>query len=90
MSLIKDFIHFLSGFRKLLLAALVLALIVGLSIIVLGIFVVNWYLGTAVLTGEQLVDLYKAAFKYSAAVAGSYMAANVAVKGIKEWLAKKK
>jgi len=84
MKKIKDFIALLSGFRKLLFAFLGLVLIVSLC------FIINWKLGTSVITGQQLTDLFIASFKYSAMIVGSYMASNVVVKGIREWLAKKK
>lgn len=87
---LKHFIALLSGFRKLLLAALVLGLMVGLSIIVLGLFIVNWKLNAGLITGQHLVDLYIAAFKYSAAVAVGYMGANVCTKAVYSWLTKKK
>lgn len=90
MKKIKDFIALLSGFRKLLFAFLGLVLIVSLCLIVLSVFIINWKLGTSVITGQQLTDLFIASFKYSAMIVGSYMASNVVVKGIREWLAKKK
>ena len=86
----KDLIIILTGFRKLLLAGLSLSVICGLSLVVLAIFLYDWYLGTGVLSGDKIIELYIAAFKYSAAIAGSYMAANVCVKGIYKWANKRK
>jgi len=90
MGRIRNFVALLSGFRKLFLTLVALVLVAFLGFVVIGLFVASWYYEADLITGEHLTIILVAAMKYTAAIVGVYAGANVCIKGIREWLAKKK
>ena len=90
MSKIHGIVDALIGLRKLFFAIGGIAFIGVALVVVLGVFIANWYLGTTVISGDNLKDIIVAAFQYTAAIAASYLAVNVANKWVSSWIATKK
>jgi len=90
MEAIRNFVALLSGFRKLFLTLIALFLVAFLGFVVVGLFIASWYYEAGLVTGAHLTTILVAAMKYTAAIVGVYAGANICVKGIREWLAKKR
>lgn len=93
MALAKNLLMLLTGFRKFIMGIIALSFIGIFNIILLALFIVGWYLGNVLITGQQLVELWNGSFTVVGVIIGGFMAANICTKIIgatKEWIMKKK
>jgi len=89
MATMRGFLEALVGLRKLAFSVGAL-IFIGLGLtVVLAVFAVNWYLGTDVISGDNLSDIVVAGFQYASVVVSAYLAANVTNKWVDKWLKKK-
>lgn len=90
MSKLHKIIDALIGLRKLFFTVLTIILISAILILATAIFVGSWYLDASVFSGDNLAQVYQAGFQYIAAIAGGYLAVNVANKWVGKWISKRK
>lgn len=89
MSYLTKLLSVLPGYRKLSLALLGLFTLQFFAIVAVILFIVNWKLGTSMLTGDNLKDILIALFTYDAAIIASYSGTNVVSKAVDKWTKKK-
>jgi len=87
---IHGFLDAVIGLRKLFFSIGALAFIGTGLLIVLGVFIANWKLGTNVISGDNFADIVVAGFQYASVVVSAYLAVNVANKWVSKWLERKK
>lgn len=86
----KDVVALISGFRKLILTLIGIGAILVLSLLIITAFGLDWYLHSNLIGISAVTDLLKVAIEYIAKIVLGYMTANVCVKGIYQWIKKKK
>ena len=95
MARIHKIFDALIGLRKLLFSIVGIFLIVGGMMVYSLLFIVNYALhvkdmGFLTIGGDDLASVYSSGFTYIAAVAGAYLAINVANKWVGKWISKRK
>lgn len=90
MKKLHKFLEAIVGLRKLIFSIGAIFFIALSLATILVVFIVNWYLGTAVITGDNLTTIVVAGFQYCAVIVSAYLAVNVANKYVGKLLGKKK
>lgn len=86
MSLVKNILHLLNGFRKFLLGIIALSILIGANVIYLIIFI------QGKLTGDQLIEAGVKSFETIGIIVAAFMTANLLAKtvgAVQLWLKKK-
>jgi hypothetical protein len=79
----------LIGLRKLFFSIGALVFIAITFTVVLGVFIINWHLGTTVISGDNFTDIITAGFRHCSTIVAAYLAINVANKYVQQHLKRK-
>lgn len=90
MARIHKIFDALIGLRKLFFSIGAILFIATSLVVVLAVFIANWYLGTSVISGDNFADIVTAGFQHCSTVVAAYLAINVANKWVGKWISKRK